>query len=228
MAVKLQSTSNITSNQGVKVVVYGGAGSGKTVLCSTAPRPIILSAEAGLLSLRKFTLPYITISNYKDLEEAYLWVMKSNESKQFDTICLDSLSEIAEVVLTDLKAKTKDPRKAYGEVQDQVLSLLRDFRDMPQKHVYFSAKQEKIKDDTTGAFMYGPMMPGTKLPQQVPYFFDEIFQLFVHTDPATKEEIRALRTKKDYQYEAKDRSGTLDLWEPPNLDHIFKKIMQST
>ena len=226
MTIKLQSTSNITSNQGVKLIIYGGAGAGKTVLCSTAPKPVILSAEAGLLSLRKFQLPYILINDYKSLEDAYSWVMKSNESKQFDTICLDSLSEIAEVVLVDLKLKHKDPRKAYGEVQDQILALIRDFRDMPQKHVYFSAKQEKVKDEATGAFLYGPMMPGTKLPQQVPYFFDEVLQLFVYTDPATKEEIRALRTKKDFQYEAKDRSGTLEMWEPPNLTHIFNKIIK--
>jgi hypothetical protein len=226
MTIKLQSTANITSNQGVKLIIYGGAGAGKTVLCSTAPRPVILSAEAGLLSLRKFQLPYILINDYKSLEEAYTWVMKSNESKQFDTICLDSLSEIAEVVLVDLKLKHKDPRKAYGEVQDQILALIRDFRDMPQKHVYFSAKQEKVKDEATGAFLYGPMMPGTKLPQQVPYFFDEVLQLFVYTDPTTKEEIRALRTKKDFQYEAKDRSGTLDIWEPANLEHVFNKIIK--
>ena len=226
MAVKLQSTTNVSSSQGVKLIVYGGAGTGKTVLCSTAPQPVILSAEAGLLSLRKFNLPYILITDYKALEEAYLWVMKSNESKQFNTICLDSLSEIAEVVLTDLKSKTKDPRKAYGEVQDQVLSLLRSFRDMPQKHVYFSAKQEKLKDELTGGFIYGPMMPGTKLPQQVPYFFDELFNLMVYQDPTTRQDIRALRTKKDFQYEAKDRSGLLDEWEVPNLSHIFDKIMK--
>lgn len=226
MAVKLQSTSNITSNQGVKLIVYGPAGSGKTVMCSTAPQPVILSAEAGLLSLRKFQLPYILINTYKKLEDAYLWVMQSKECKQFNTICLDSLSEIAEVVLTDLKTKNKDPRKAYGEVQDQILTLIRNFRDMPQKHVYFSAKQEKVKDEVSGAFLYGPMMPGTKLPQQVPYFFDEVLQLFVYTDPTSKEEIRALRTKKDFQYEAKDRSGTLDLWEPPNLQHVFDKIIK--
>lgn len=226
MAIKLQSTSNVSSVNGVKCIVYGPAGVGKTVLCSTAPSPVILSAESGLLSLKKFNLPYIEINTFKDLEEAYIWVMKSNESKQFHTICLDSITEIAEVVLSDLKEKHKDPRKAYGEVQDQVLSLLRDFRDLPQKHVYFSAKQEKQKDEMTGAFIYGPMMPGSKLPQQIPYFFDEVFQLYIYQDPQTKEEIRSLRTKKDFQYEAKDRSGALDMWEPPNLTYVFDKIMK--
>lgn len=225
--IKLQSTANIANNQGVKCIVYGPSSAGKTVLCRTAPRPVILSAEAGLLSLRKYNLPYIEIGNYKDLEEAYLWAMNSKEAKQFDTICVDSLSEIAEVVLADLKSKSKDPRKAYGEVQDQVINLVRNFRDMPQKHVYFSAKQETVKDGLTGACSYAPMMPGNKLPQQIPYFFDEVFQLLVYTDPNTKEEIRALRTKRDLQFEAKDRSGTLDLWEPPDLTHVFTKIMQS-
>ena len=68
------------------------------------------------------------------------------------------------------------------------------------------------------------MMPGQKLGQQIPYFFDEVFQLFVYQDPNTKQEIRALRTKKDAQFEAKDRSGALDEWEQPDLTAIFKKI----
>lgn len=223
--MQLQSTAHIASSQGVKVVVYGGAGSGKTVLCATAPRPVILSAEKGLLSLKSHNLPYIEIVTYDQLVEAHAWVMNSAEAKQFDTICLDSVSEIGEVVLADLKKRHKDPRKAYGEVQEQMIALLRSFRDLEQKHVYFAAKEEALKDGLTGAITYGPMMPGTKLPQQLPYFFDEIFQLFVYTDPSTKEETRALRTAKDAQFVAKDRSGKLDPWEAPNLSDIFTKIM---
>lgn len=224
MVIRLQSTSSISASQGIKAVVYGPAGSGKTTLCASLPNPVILSAEAGLLSLRKANLPYIVVESFDALTEAYNWVMKSNEAKQFQTICLDSVTEIAEVVLADLKAKNKDPRKAYGEVQDNMLALLRDFRDLKEKNVYFSAKQDKIKDDSTGAIFFGPMMPGAKLPQQLPYFFDEVFQLNVFVDPQTKVETRALRTKRDHQYEAKDRSGTLDLWEPANLGLVFDKI----
>lgn len=223
MAIKLQSTKSV-GNDGVKVIVYGGAGSGKTCLCATAPRPVIFSAESGLLSLRNVEIPFIKIENYKDLEEAYTWAFQSAEAKNFDTLCLDSISEIGEVVLNKLKEQHKDPRKAYGEVQDEMLSLLRSFRDIKGKNVYFSAKMERIKDEGTGATMFGPMMPGAKLPQQIPYFFDEVFQLQVYVDPTTKAEIRALRTRRDAQYEAKDRSGSLDLWEQPDLSAIFSKI----
>lgn len=224
--IKLQSTANISNIQGVKVLVYGEAGSGKTHLISTAPRPVIFSAESGLLSLRKFNLPYHSISTFKDLEEIYLFSTKSAEMKNFDTICLDSISEIAEVILADLKSKNKDPRKAYGEVQDVMLDMIRGFRDIPQKNVYFSAKQDIIKDGTTGALYFGPMMPGQKLPVALPYFFDELFQIQVFTDPATNTEYRSLRCKKDNQYQAKDRSGNLEMWEEPNLKNIFLKIMK--
>ena len=62
MAINIQSTNTITAN-GLKVLVYGQAGAGKTTLIKTLPKPLILSAEGGLLSLRKENLPFIEIKN---------------------------------------------------------------------------------------------------------------------------------------------------------------------
>lgn len=222
--MKIQRTNKVVAN-GVKCMVYGKAGSGKTVLCATAPNPIILSAEAGLLSLQWANLPYIQIDTVKDLTEAYTWFSQSKEAKQYETCCLDSISEISEVILAEQKKINKDPRKAYGETQDQVLALVRAFRDLPGRNVYFSAKEECVKDGVTNSTSYGPMLTGNKLAQHVPYFFDELFQLFVYTDPVTKTETRALRTQTDNQFLAKDRSGKLHDWEPPNLTDVFTKIL---
>lgn len=223
--VQLYSTADVSTQHGVKCLVYSRAGFGKTFLCSTAPYPIILSAESGLLSLRKFHLPYIPIATYHQLQDAYRWATQSYEAQQFWTICLDSVTEIAEVVLANEKLTNKDPRKAYLETQDQMTALLRSFRDIQGKHVYFSAKQEMNKDSMTGQILNGPMMPGNKLPQHVPYFFDEIFQIVVGKDNLGNE-FRALRTRPDYSNEAKDRSGVLDEWEPADLNYIFDKIMR--
>jgi phage nucleotide-binding protein len=228
MTIKLQSTKHVATLQGVKVMVYGKAGVGKTSLIATMPRPVIFSAEKGLLSLRQFNIPYQVIETYKDLVECYEWTTKSNEAKQFDSLALDSVSEIAEIVLTDLKSKTKDPRKAYGEVQELVVSIMRDFRDLNQKHVYFSAKEETVKDGITGAIIARPMMPGQKLPEAVPYLFDELFRMQVYTDPTTNKQERMLQTQVSAQADAKDRSGTLDIWEVPDFNSIFKKIITGT
>lgn len=223
--IKIQSTANLSSSQGVKCLGYGGAGAGKTMLCASAPRPIVLSAEKGLLSLRRFNVPFIQVTTVKELEEAHLWATKSAESRNFDTIALDSVSEIAEVVLAEEKSRNRDPRKAYGELETLMLTILRDFRDMPQKHVYFIAKQSYR--DAGGNKVAGPSFPGQKLPDAAPYFFDQVFQVNVHVDADTKKELRALKCKADLFNEGKDRSGNLDIWEPYDLGAMFKKIMSN-
>lgn len=221
MAISLKSTSSLSSN-GVKVLVYGAAGAGKTSLISTLPNPVILSAEGGLLSLQGTDIPYIEISNMGDLGEAYQWVTGSDEAREFTSVALDSISEIAEVVLSAEKKTAKDPRQAYGAMQEQMTDLIRAFRDVPHKHVYFSAKVEKTQDEM-GRIMYYPSMPGNKVGQQLPYFFDEVLALRVEKD-ADGVSQRALMCEPDGLWTAKDRSGRLDSWEAPDLGAIIKKI----
>jgi hypothetical protein len=203
--------------------VYGEAGSGKTVLASTAPTPIIISAEAGLLSLRHSDIPVIVIHSIDDLNEAYNWCSTAPEAAQFETICLDSITEIAEVVLATAKRLAKDPRQAYGDMIEKMTTVIKAFRDLEGKHVYMSAKMEPQKDDLTGIVKYSPSMPGAKLGTQLPYLFDEVFRLGV----AKNEEggfYRFLQTAPDLQYVAKDRSGALEPWEQPDLSSIINKI----
>lgn len=219
----LQSTASVT-NHGVKVLVYGRAGTGKTTLAATVPAPVILSAESGLLSLRRYNLPFWDIRSIHDLRNALSWATTSAEARQFATIYIDSISEISEVILAHEKKNNKDPRKAYGEVLTQTVDLVRQFRDIPGRHVVVSAKEEATKDEASGMIMLGPSMPGSKLGQQLPYFFDEVFRLFIARD-GNGQPMRALRTRPDFQADAKDRSGALDELEPPDLSHVFRKIM---
>lgn len=219
--IRIQSTEDVAIN-GIKSLIYGASGVGKTPLCATAPAPILFSAEQGLLSLRTKRVPFIQITSYQSLVEAYNWAASSAEARQFWTFALDSLSEIAEVVLTEEKRKSKDPRKAYGEVIDQVILLARAFRDLPGKNVVIVCKEEYSKDETTGGMMFGPMMPGKQLGQKLPYYFDETFRMIVN--PANRD-IRALHTKAGFQHTARDRSGMLDEYERPDLTYVFRKIL---
>lgn len=213
------------SVHGVKVLVYSEAGVGKTVLCATAPEPLILSAEAGLLSLRKMRIPVIEIKTIDDLQEAHTFCATSKEAANFQTLCLDSLTEIAEVVLANAKRQVKDPRQAYGELIDKMSMVIRAFRDIPNRNVYMSAKMEPAKDELTGIIKYGPSMPGQKLGPQLPYFFDEVFRLGIGKTQQG-ELFRFLQTQPDLQYVAKDRSGSLASIEAPDLNAVFAKIKQ--
>lgn len=239
MPLNFTTSEQASQVAGVKTLIYGGSGMGKTVLCATAPSPVVLSAESGLLSLRKknlerlfgvgnqmvtYNVPVIQINTVEDLADAYNWCYQSHEARQFQTICLDSLSEIGETVLNNAKRQVKDPRQAYGELIEKMETTIRWFRDLPNKHVYMAAKMEPVKDEMSGVVKYGPSMPGSKLGPKLPYFFDEVFRLGLNKTPQG-ESYRFLQTQPDLQYEAKDRSGSLDQLEPPFLTSVFNKIL---
>lgn len=224
MAIRLTSTKESVRDNGIKVLVHGPAGSGKTVLCGTTGAPtVIISAEAGLLSLRDKDIPVIEVKSIDDVHEAYRFVQESGEGQQFSWVCLDSISEIAEVCLAAEKKAAKDPRQAYGALSERMGEMIRAFRDLPGRNVYFSCKQERAKDEQSGAMLYYPSLPGNSLKQGVGYFFDEVFALRVERDPDNNP-YRVLQTARDLNYEAKDRSGALDMFEPPDLAHIHAKI----
>ena len=221
MAIKLKSTAD-AHEDGVNLLVYGAAGAGKTSLIPTLPAPIILSAEGGLLSIAGSDLPYIEIASMDDLREAWEWLAKSTEAQQYKSVALDSISEIAEVVLNSEKKSSKDVRAAYGAMQEQMADIIRAFRDLPGRHVYMSAKLEKTQDEM-GRVLYAPSMPGNKTGQSLPYFFDEVLALRVEKDAEGVPQ-RALMCHSDGLWQAKDRSGRLDMWETPDLGALIDKI----
>ena len=217
----IKRSSQLAAN-GVKLMIYGQAGAGKTSLIPTLTNPIVLSAEGGLLSIQDADLPYIEITNMASLQDAYRWLTSSAESVEFQSVALDSISEIAEVCLNAEKKATKDPRQAYGAMQEQMTDIIRAFRDLPGRNVYMSAKLEKSQDEM-GRLLYSPSMPGNKLGQALPYFFDEVLALRVEKD-ADGNIQRALMCESDGLWVAKDRSGKLAAWEPADLGAIISKI----
>jgi phage nucleotide-binding protein len=226
MTVNITSTKRDTHY--VKFAVYGQAGVGKTVLCSTAPKPIILSAEAGLLSLANTDIPVIEIKSLADLQEAYGYLKASNT---YETVCLDSISDIAEQVL-DAKmntleekaretGKSIDPRQGYGGMATEMLKLTRAFR-LLDCHIVFTAKQGMVTDAIANTLRFGPMLPGQVFTQNMPYLVDIVAAMRVAKDGE-----RYLQTQPDLQYMAKDRSGKLDKAEKPDLTAIIKKVTNS-
>jgi phage nucleotide-binding protein len=221
MAINIKTTGGLAAN-GVKVLVYGQAGAGKTSLIGTLPNVIVLSAEGGLMSIQDADLPYIEVCDMATLREAYSWLTESAEAKKYQSVALDSISEIAEVVLNAEKKVAKDPRQAYGAMQEQMADIIRGFRDLPGRHVYMSAKLEKSQDEM-GRMLYAPSMPGNKTGQALPYYFDEVLALRVEKDAEGTTQ-RALMCDSDGLWLAKDRSGKLASWEAPDLGGVIAKI----
>jgi hypothetical protein len=239
---------------GVKMVVYGPAGVGKTVLCATLPVPIIfVSSENGLLSLgiknliRIFTnhmgmdpesaqqraemvfqSPVMIVKNGLQLRKAYEWLSNPTNHHYFNSVAWDSASESAEVMLVAAKGAKSDGRQAYGEVADLIAEYFRKFRDgLPGKHLVVTTKMGTMQDGVTGAMMNGPDFPGKQLGPASPYWLDECFRLCVATDPNTNQIYRYLQTQPDANSTAKDRSGALEQYEHPDLSFLIDKMTNS-
>ena len=231
--VTITTVKAASEGHGIKCLVYGSAGAGKTRLCGTAPSPLIISAEAGLLTLKKLidngelnpNTPVIEVKSITDVEEALELCKTTAKEKGIQTICLDSISEITEKCLANEKSKTKDPRAAYGEMANKVVELVKEFRDLPGFHVLVTAKQTSEPDPVTGVAKASPKCPGRQVGPDLPYLFDVVAHAYTDKDPTTGANFWALRTAAAFNVEAKDRSGNLDEIEYPSFTNMINKIM---
>ena len=225
MAIKVQSTADIQFH-GVKCIIFGGPGVGKTRSIATAPKPIIISAEEGLLSLMEVDVPFIEVKSLDDLNEAYNF-LKKDAGQTYKTIGLDSLSEIAEVLIAQELPKHKDGRQAYAALAQAMIPMLKKFRDLKDVNTVFSCKKIDVKDEESGVVTTELFLPGNVLSNQIPYLVDELFYMDVD-----RTGIPFLQTKPNRKAFSKDRSGALDPKGEfasskdgvPNLTHLFKKI----
>jgi hypothetical protein len=228
------TTGQVAGRKGIKVLVYGNAGMGKSMLCATAPRPAIISTESGLLSLKRgniervhgvgtpgitYDIPVKEVKDFATFKKAIAQCVAWFKAGSIETICIDSLSEIAEVCLREALRLNKDGRAAFGDMADDILELCKSLRDLEGPNVYVSTKQGLSSDSG----LQGPSLPGKFLDREIPYVFDEIFQACLADDGKGGKQF-VLRTRSDFTVYGKDRSGALEMIEYPALYNIIAKI----
>ncbi len=223
---QLRPASELAKVFGVKVLAYGGPGAGKTPLIMSAPRPVLCVVEPGMLSMRTATnIPAWEAYTPEKIEEFFTWFFQSKEAANFDTLGLDSVSQMAEIFLTQELKRNKDGRKAYGEMSRRMMDLINGLYFMKNKHIYLIAKQATV--DQGGVSYKRPYFPGQDLNVKVPHLFDEVLHVGNYLIPGVSTQpIQAIRTKELHDTMARDRSGFLSEYEPPDLNAIFNKVMQ--
>lgn len=225
MGIKITSVDEAIGSNGLKILVHGPAGSGKTVLSATTGEPtLIISAEAGLLSIQGAPsyIQTTVVNSVDDVDEVHRYL--STQKHKFKWVILDSITEIGEVCLAHEIKTNPDPRKSYPAFQSKMEQTIKKFRDLRGMNVMMTCKQVRKEDADSGIARYTPMMPGNKLGPAVPYLFDLVLALRVEKNPETKVLERHLQTYQDLKYEAKDRSGVLEKFEEPDLQAILSKV----
>jgi phage nucleotide-binding protein len=231
--LKIEKTSSI-ANRRLKVLVYGPPGAGKTRFAGTAIKnfkPIILSAEAGLLSLQGMgDFDFVQVSRWETVEEI------RNELRYgklpYDTVILDSLTEIQQICMDGILREEKRDKaqiQDWGSLGLRMAQTIRDLRDL-DCNLIVTALSETDKDEETSEQRTLPMLQG-RIRENVAQYFDEVFYLRskLIKDAASGEVTteRKLITGGTNKITAKDRSGRLAMYEAPDFCAIYEKVFST-
>lgn len=214
----LRHASDFAQLYGAKCIVFGPPGKGKTPIINTAPRPVLLATEPGLLSMRGSTVPTWVAGTTKAIDEFFDWWFGSNDSRNFDTLCIDSGSQTAETLLFEKQGTVKDGRKLYGELLTHFQKHFERVYQQRYKHVYMTAKMH------TENGLKRPYFPGQALNIWAPHRYDIIMCLDDYQMPDGKF-YRMFKTRGTFDILARDRSGKLNEFEGCDLAALFNKVM---
>lgn len=120
----------------ITALLYGRSGTGKTVLASTFPKPLLFVdiGEKGTDSVYNVEgCDVLTVDSWSDIEEIY-WMLEGGKSK-YKTVVLDSVHAMQDLALDDAKksagkshASKFEFMKAAGAMKQWTIAF-RDLRD---------------------------------------------------------------------------------------------------
>lgn len=125
-----------------------------------------------------------------------------------------------------------DVRGAYGLLGREVIQALKHLQHAPGKTVIFVGVLEKVTDEFN-VTIWQPQMEGSKAGRELPGIVDQVISLHLFSrdaegsyvlDEKASERRLVCRAGNPYALPAKDRSGRLDLTEPPDLGALIAKI----
>lgn len=217
-ASHLKPASEFAQLYGCKAIIFGAPGSAKTPLINTAPRPVMLACEPGMLSMRGSNVPTCQAFTPEAIDDFFKWFFTSAEVKNYDTLAIDSVSQLADIYLQAALKKLKHGLQAYGSMATSVMDHMRPLFFTPQKHTYLICKQ------SVGEGMARPMFPGNQLNVDIPHMYDFILHLGIKNVPGAGQ-VKAFQCNESFDFLCRNRTGNLNDFEEPHFGKLVTKAM---
>lgn len=220
---------------------------------------LVINAESGDLALTPFEdeIDTIQVTEYKrmaqikdflskhckardagDIEklcemESFLRGYEVTDPKQYNTVIIDSLSEVEQYCMNQLLGIT-DSTKLDEEVQSaewseykrnhsMIQRLVRAFRDLPMNVVFICGEQ--YNQDEAKRYKYSPALTG-KLSKQVQGFMDMVGYLAIGNPKEDGSVPRRLYVLPTGKYDAKHRYANFhgSFFEDPSMKSILEQV----
>jgi hypothetical protein len=255
----ITADQRLAEKKGVKLVLLGKSGIGKTTQLKTLPESstLFIDLEAGDLAVKDWRGDCIRPATWPEFRDLVVFLAGPNPAlpsdisysqahfqhvcerfgdpaqlTKYDTYFVDSITVLARLALTWAKSQPQafsdrtgkpDSRGAYGLLGAEMIGALQHLQHARGKHVVFVAILDERLDDFNRK-VFVPQIDGSKTASELPGIVDEVVTLA----EITAEDGNAYRsfvthTLNPYGFPAKDRSGRLDLLEPPDLQGLIAK-----
>ena len=162
MAFNLASIQKSTGLKAPRVLIYGSHGLGKTTFGAGAPSPIFILTEDGLGSIKSEHFPLATAFQHVLDAISSLY----SEDHKFQTVVLDSLDWLDNLIWLDINAKHDQKDLAYGkgamiaaEYWRNLLEGLNALRDNKNMAVILIAHSEIKRFDSPEVEPYDRYQP---------------------------------------------------------------------
>lgn len=171
----------------LKVLAYGDFGTGKTRFAATFPKPHYIDFDGGILSLGGMDIDYETFSKDPDRAKKEFerfqkhvrdYVLPKVKDGTFETIVIDSLTTLSEVILNAIliEEKRDHPQlQDWGQQINGLVQIINKLVGNKRCHTIFLA-HEQVYTNEDGAIIKGlPLLTG-KLAPKVGLYFDEVYR----------------------------------------------------
>ena len=204
----------------LRVLVYGEAGSGKTMLASTFPDPFFIDTDHGLASIER-KVPFISLKRGDKVFDTCRSILRKAENKEppFDkvpikTIVFDSVTSLADALLYEClwypgpgKSRrdptlTKPDWDDYNSIQNKLKTLMKGAQDIGL-NVVATCGVKLERDEIRGTFVGKPNIVGGYR-DVVAHDFDEVY--FLNVSNSGKKWRYVAYTRKYSYFEAKSRT----------------------
>jgi len=130
------------------------------------------------------------------------------------------------------RTKNMDTRAAYGLLAREIIQALKYLQHAEGKTVIYVGALEKVASET-GTVSWQPQMEGSKAGRELPGIVDQVMTMqrfsrdkdgALFVDDKGPERWLVCQSGNPWGLPAKDRSGRLDVTEPPDLGKLLAKI----
>jgi hypothetical protein len=152
---------------------------------------------------------------------------------RYDTVFIDSITVAGRLCFQWCRGQPEafsdktgkpDLRGAYGLHGREMISWLTHLQHTRSKNIVFVGILDERTDDFNRK-VFAPQIDGSKTGLELPGIVDEVLTLAaIKGEDGTQHRALVCQTLNPWGYPAKDRSGRLDMLEPPHLGRLFEKI----